>query len=232
MAMMTELNVRKTQDEALDRLREQLLKLGNLAQDAIRKAVWALEKQDEALSKEVLDGDDVLDELASAIEEGCLLFTARYQPVAQDLRTVSAINRMAIDLERIGDLGVSIAKITRFFFGKTLIKPLIDIPRMAEIVEEMIDGTMRAFINRDVEEAKKVCAMDDLLDDLDRQIFNELLLLMIENPRVIEQATQLVLVSRALERAGDHTTNLAEKTIYMVTGKHAKAGEFRRKREE
>ena len=229
---MTELNVRKTQDEALDRIREQLLKLGNLAQDAIRKAVWALEKQDEALSKEVLDGDDVLDELASAIEEGCLLFTARYQPVAQDLRTVSAINRMAIDLERVGDLGVSIAKITRFFFGKTLIKPLIDIPRMAAIVEEMIDGTMRAFINRDIEEAKKACAMDDLLDDLDRQIFNELLLLMIENPRVIEQATQLVLVSRALERAGDHTTNLAEKTIYMVTGKHTKAGEFRRKREE
>ena len=229
---MTELNVRKTQDEALDRLREQLLKLGNLAQDAIRKAVWALEKQDEALSREVLDGDDVLDELASAIEEGCLLFTARYQPVAQDLRTVSAINRMAIDLERIGDLGVSIAKITRFFFGKTLIKPLIDIPRMAAIVEEMIDGTMRAFINRDIEEAKKACAMDDLLDDLDRQIFNELLLLMIENPWVIEQATQLVLISRALERAGDHTTNLAEKTIDMVTGKHAKASEFRRKREE
>ena len=229
---MTELNVRKTQDEALDRIREQLLKLGNLAQDAIRKAVWALEKQDEALSREVLNGDDVLDELASGIEEGCLLFTARYQPVAQDLRTISAINRMAVDLERIGDLGVSIAKITRFFFGKTLIKPLIDIPRMAAIVEEMIDGTMRAFINRDAEEAKKVCALDDLLDDLDRQIFNELLLLMIENPRVIEQATQLVLVSRALERAGDHTTNLAEKTIYMVTGKNVKASEFRRKREE
>lgn len=229
---MTELNVRKTQDEALDRIREQLLKLGNLAQDAIRKAVWALEKQDEAFSREVLNGDDVLDELASGIEEGCLLFTARYQPVAQDLRTISAINRMAVDLERIGDLGVSIAKITRFFFGKTLIKPLIDIPRMAAIVEEMIDGTMRAFINRDAEEAKKVCALDDLLDDLDRQIFNELLLLMIENPRVIEQATQLVLVSRALERAGDHTTNLAEKTIYMVTGKNVKASEFRRKREE
>jgi|GEM_PF-6260780 len=90
---MTELNVRKTQDEALDRIRDQLLKLGNLAQDAIRKAVWALEKQDEALSREVLEGDDVLDELASGIEEGCLLFTARYQPVAQDLRTISAINR-------------------------------------------------------------------------------------------------------------------------------------------
>ena len=229
---MTELNVRKTQDEALDRIREQLFKLGNLAQDAIRKAVWALEKQDETLSREVLDGDDVLDELASSIEEGCLLYTARYQPVAQDLRTISAINRMAIDLERIGDLGVSIAKITRFFFGKTLIKPLIDIPRMAGLVEEMIDGTLRAFLNRDVEEAKRVCAMDDVLDDLDRQIFNELLLLMIENPRVIEQATQLVLVSRALERAGDHTTNLAEKTIYMITGKQVKASEYRRKREE
>lgn len=229
---MTELNVRKTQDEALDRIREQLFKLGNLAQDAIRKAVWALEKQDETLAREVLDGDDVLDELASSIEEGCLLYTARYQPVAQDLRTISAINRMAIDLERIGDLGVSIAKITRFFFGKTLIKPLIDIPRMAGLVEEMIDGTLRAFLNRDVEEAKRVCSMDDMLDDLDRQIFNELLLLMIENPRVIEQATQLVLVSRALERAGDHTTNLAEKTIYMITGKQVKASEYRRKREE
>ncbi len=229
---MTELNVRKTQDEELDRIREQLLKLGNSAQDAIRKAVWALEKQDEALSREVMEGDDVLDALAASIEDRVLLFTARYQPVAQDLRTISAMNRMAIDLERIGDLGVSIAKITRFFFGKTLIKPLIDIPRMAAIVEEMIDGTMRAFITRDAEEARRVCAMDDMLDDLDRQIFNELLLLMIENPRVIEQATQLVLVSRALERAGDHTTNLAEKTIYMVTGKNVKASEFRRKREE
>ncbi len=229
--MTNTLSGRKAFDEQLEKLEQHLMKLGTLAEDAICKAIWALQKRDEALALEVMENDDALDDLTEEINEQALSIIARFQPVAMDLRLVSAIIHMATDLERIGDLGVSIARITRKLSGQKLIKPLIDVPRMGDLIRRMIDAALKAFMNKDADEAKNVCAMDDEIDDLDYQIFRELVMLMMENPRNIEQATQLILVSRSLERAGDHVTNLCEQTVYVLTGQTIRASDFRRPRD-
>lgn len=229
--MDNSLNVRQSMDADMEKLKNNLLRLANLADDALRKAVWALQKQDVSLAKEVLDNDDELDNLTARIDEDTLNFTARYQPMAKDLRTISTIQHMAVDLERIGDHGTGIAKFALRLAGQSLIKPLIDIPRMQKITSEMLDGVLKAFMHGDVEAAEKVCRLDDDIDDLEKQIFNEMLLLMMENPRIIEQATALFSIARALERSADHVTNLAERVIYMETGKVVKASHFRRPKE-
>lgn len=228
---MTNLTGRKEFDESLQKIEQNLLKLGALAEDAISNSIWALQKQDDALALQVIEGDDILDGLTQEINEQALMMIARYQPVALDLRTISSILHMATDIERIGDLGSGVAKVARKISHEPLIKPLIDIPRMGELIREMTDLALKAFMKRDVSLAHKVCAMDDEIDDLDRQIFRELLMLMMQNPRNIEQATHLILISRNLERAGDHVTNLCEHTVYMTTGKFVKAGDYRRPHE-
>jgi phosphate transport system protein len=227
---MTNLTGRKEFDECLQKLEQDLLKLGALAEDAISNSIWALQKQDDVLALQVIDGDDILDGLTQEIKEQAMMI-ARYQPVALDLMTISSILHMATDIERIGDLGSGVAKVARKISHEPLIKPLIDIPRMGELIREMTDLALKAFMKRDVSLAHKVCAMDDEIDDLDRQIFRELLMLMMQNPRNIEQATHLILISRNLERAGDHVTNLCEHTVYMTTGKFVKAGDYRRPHE-
>jgi phosphate transport system protein len=229
--MANSLTGRKEFDESLLRIEQNLLKLGSLAEEAIAGAIWALQKQDDALALKVIEGDDVLDDLTQEINEQALMMIARFQPVALDLRTISSILHMSTDLERIGDLGSGVAKVARKIFHEPLIKPLIDIPRMGERIREMIDAALKAFMNRDCALAREVCAMDDEVDDLDRQIFRELLMLMMQNPRNIEQATHLILISRNLERAGDHVTNLCEHIVYMTTGTFIKAGDFRRPHE-
>jgi len=229
--MMSKLTGRKEFDEDLLKIEQNLLKLGSLAEDAISNSIWALQKQDDLLALQVIEGDDVLDILTQEINEQALRIIARYQPVALDLRTISSILHMATDLERIGDLGTGVAKVACKVSSEPLIKPLIDIPRMGERIREMIDSALKAFMKRDVDLARQVCAMDDEVDDLDRQIFRELLMLMMQNPRNIEQATHLVLISRNLERAGDHVTNLCEHIVYMTTGSFVKAGDYRRPHE-
>lgn len=228
---MTSLTGRKEFDESLQKLEQDLMKLGALAEDAISNSIWALQKQDDALALQVIEGDDILDGLTQEINEQALMMIARYQPVALDLRTISSILHMATDIERIGDLGSGVAKVVRKISHEPLIKPLIDIPRMGELIREMTDLALKAFMKRDVSIAHKVCAMDDEIDDLDRQIFRELLMLMMQNPRNIEQATLLILISRNLERAGDHVTNICEHTVYMATGQFIKAGDYRRPHE-
>ncbi len=224
------INVRKAFDMEMGRLETDLLKLGALAQDAVGKAVWALREQDGALARGVIDGDDVLDDLTHQIDSQCLQIIARFQPVALDLRTLSAVMHMAVDLERIGDLGCSVARTALRISESRLIKPLIDLPRMAEHLRGMVDGALGAFLHRDAERAREVCRQDDTMDDLEAQVLRELLLLMMENPRNIEQAIELLMAARTLERAGDHSTNLAERVIYMVTGKVERSSELRRPR--
>jgi len=227
-----EINVREHIDVELKKLEEKLLKLGKLAVDAISQAVTALKEQDVAKAREVIKGDNLLDELAEDIDMSCLRFMARFQPLGQDLRTVSAIMHMAVDLERIGDYGSSIAKRAIRLSDRPHIKPLLDIPQMENDIRKMVDKALEALMERDVKKAEEVCRMDDEVDDLDQQIFRELLLIMIERPNVIEQATELLLISRTLERAGDHATNLAERVIYMVTGKKVSASQIRRPKGE
>jgi len=225
---MTDINVRKHMDEDLERLRADMLKLGGLAQSAIDRSVSALSRQDLALAEEVIAGDDEVDALANALDADCFRMIAKYQPVALDLRTISGAIHMAVDLERIADIGVNVAEAAMELNRQHLIKPLVDIPRMGRVVAEMVDRAMRAYLNRDVEEARGVCARDDEVDDLERQVFRELLVLMLESPRTIAQATELINVARNLERAGDHATNLGEQILFMVTGKVVKASTFRR----
>ena len=227
-----EINVREHIDVELKKLEEKLLKLGKLAVDAISQAVTALKEQDVAKAQEVIRGDSLLDELAEDIDMSCLKFMARFQPLGQDLRTVSAIMHMAVDLERIGDYGSSIAKRALRLSDRPHIKPLLDIPRMESDIRKMVNLALEALMEKDVKKAEEVCRMDDEVDDLDQQIFRELLLIMLERPNVIEQATELLLISRTLERAGDHATNLAERVIHMVTGKKVSASQIRRPKGE
>lgn len=227
-----EINVREHIDVELKKLEEKLLKLGKLAVDAISQAVTALKEQDVTKAQEVIRGDSLLDELAEDIDMSCLKFMARFQPLGQDLRTVSAIMHMAVDLERIGDYGSSIAKRAIRLSDRPHIKPLLDIPRMESDIRKMVNLALEALMEKDVKKAEEVCRMDDEVDDLDQQIFRELLLIMLERPNVIEQATELLLISRTLERAGDHATNLAERVIHMVTGKKVSASQIRRPKGE
>jgi len=227
-----DINIREHIDLELKNLEEKLLKLGKLAMDAVSQSVLALKEQDVEKAKAVIEGDKNLDDMAEDIDMSCLTFMARFQPLGQDLRTVSAIMHMAVDLERIGDYGASIAKRAIKLSDRPHIKPLLDIPRMESDIRKMVFLALDALMEKDTKKAEDVCRMDDEVDDLERQIFRELLLIMIERPQVIEQATELLLVARTLERAGDHATNLAERVIYMVTGKKISASQIRRPREE
>ena len=229
---MMDINIREHIDLELKNLEEKLLKLGKLAMDAVSQSVLALKEQDVEKAKAVIEGDKNLDDMAEDIDMSCLTFMARFQPLGQDLRTVSAIMHMAVDLERIGDYGASIAKRAIKLSDRPHIKPLLDIPRMESDIRKMVFLALDALMEKDTKKAEDVCRMDDEVDDLERQIFRELLLIMIERPQVIEQATELLLVARTLERAGDHATNLAERVIYMVTGKKISASQIRRPREE
>lgn len=229
---MMDINVREHIDLELKNLEEKLLKLGKLAIDAVSQSVLALKEQDVDKAKAVIEGDKNLDDMAEDIDMSCLKFMARFQPLGQDLRTVSAIMHMAVDLERIGDYGASIAKRAIKLSDRPHIKPLLDIPRMESDIRKMVFLALNALMEKDTKNAEDVCRMDDEVDDLERQIFRELLLIMIERPQVIEQATELLLVARTLERAGDHATNLAERVIYIVTGKKISASQIRRPREE
>ncbi|SDX93441.1 phosphate uptake regulator, PhoU [Acetomicrobium thermoterrenum DSM 13490] len=229
---MMDINVREHIDLELKNLEEKLLKLGKLAIDAVSQSVLALKEQDVEKAKAVIEGDKNLDDMAEDIDMSCLTFMARFQPLGQDLRTVSAIMHMAVDLERIGDYGASIAKRAIKLSDRPHIKPLLDIPRMESDIRKMVFLALNALMEKDTKNAEDVCRMDDEVDDLERQIFRELLLIMIERPQVIEQATELLLVARTLERAGDHATNLAERVIYIVTGKKISASQIRRPREE
>lgn len=229
---MMDINIREHIDLELKNLEEKLLKLGKLAIDAVSQSVLALKEQDVDKAKAVIEGDKNLDDMAEDIDMSCLKFMARFQPLGQDLRTVSAIMHMAVDLERIGDYGASIAKRAIKLSDRPHIKPLLDIPRIESDIRKMVFLALDALMEKDTKKAEDVCRMDDEVDDLERQIFRELLLIMIERPQVIEQATELLLVARTLERAGDHATNLAERVIYMVTGKKISASQIRRPREE
>ncbi|MCF7935766.1 MAG: phosphate signaling complex protein PhoU [Synergistales bacterium] len=229
---MQPINTRKAFDESLKQLESDLLQLGNMAEDAFSKAIWALTKQDVQVAQEVIDGDDVLDDMNTRIDNECLQIIARYQPVALDLRRVSAAMHMAVDLERIGDLAVNISKSAKRLSGTTYIKRLLDIPRMSDHLRDMIDLALTAYVERDSDKAQRVCQMDDIIDDLHEQIFRELVVIMMEKPKTIEQATELLFVSRTIERAGDHATNLAEHTLYLTTGTMKRASDIRRPKPE
>lgn len=206
-------------EEKMTHLQEKLQQMGCLVEEAIGRAIEALKKQDMDLARLVIAGDDIIDNLEQEIEEKCLEVIATQQPMARDLRRVATLFKMINDLERMADYATSISKITLRIADAPLIKPLVDIPRMAELSQKMVKHALDAYVREDVNLAVSVGSDDDEVDKLFGQIFRELLTIMMENPKTITQATHLLFVGRWLERISDHATNIAEEVIFLVTGK-------------
>jgi phosphate transport system protein len=210
--------VREAYHKDLHKLREEILSMGSLVGKAIGDSVLSLKNRDVEMAQKVIDMDDEIDALDHSIEENCMRLLALQQPMARDLRLIISVLKMSIDLERMGDLALEIAVITKITANVPPVKPLIDIPRMSEICQDMLANTMKALENKDAELAKQVAKRDDEVDALFDQIRRELITVMIENPKKITGAQHLTFVARYLERIGDHITNLCENVVFMVTG--------------
>ncbi len=212
------MRTRTTFDQALSELKEDILRMGFYVEESISQAVESLAKQDVSLAQSVIDGDVLIDNQETLIEDKCMKLIATQQPLAKDLRRIAAGLMITTDLERMADLACDIAKITRRIADQPLIKPLIDIPRMAEIAQKMVKESLDAYVREDVQLAISMAKDDDLVDSLHNQVFRELLVYMMENPKNINQATALLFASRHLERIADHATNIGERIVYLVTG--------------
>lgn len=210
--------VRENYNSQLQDLRHQLLRMGSLVEEEITGSVTALVNRDIDLAQKIIDDDDAVDNFYNEIEDLCLRLIATQQPIAKDLRRIVTGLKIIGELERMADHAVDIAKITLKIAQDPLIKPLIDIPRMSEYVRKMVRNCLDAYVNEDVALAESVGADDDLVDHLHNQIFRELLTYMMEDAQKISQATQLLFVSRYLERIADRATNICESVIYLVTG--------------
>ena len=217
--------VRQNFDQDLETLRQDLVRMGEIVQVSIKDAVDALAKRDKDLARRVMEGDDVIDRMQVEIEDRCISLIARQQPVATDLRILGTGLKITTDLERIGDHAFDIAKIVLLIGDEPLIKPLVDIPRMAEISQQMLKDSLQAYLKLDIELAEQVCRADDMVDKLYHQVFRELLTYMLEDAKKIKQATQLIFVARYLERIADHSTNVAEWVQYALTGVHPQGNE-------
>ncbi|GJQ58666.1 MAG: phosphate transport system regulatory protein PhoU [Candidatus Scalindua sp. AMX11] len=209
-------------DEELQELNTRLLHMSTLVEKAIRNAVMSLSERNGDLAEETIRADDAIDLLEVQIDELCVRLLALYQPVATDLRFITSAMEINKDLERIGDQAVNIAERTQEVIKLPIIKPLIDIPRLAELSQLMVKDSINSLVTRDEELAIDVCKRDDEVDNINEQIFRELLTYMIEDTKVITRAVELILVGRHLERIADHATNIAECVIFLLKGEWVK----------
>lgn len=224
------INARKRLETDLQELMKMIFLMGRLSSNALEKSVAALKNMDIEAASQVIASDDTIDDLEEKIDNCCMEFAARYQPLGEDLRIVTSLMHIAVDLERIGDYGDNIAKIAIDASTLEPIKPLVDIPIMAEKIANMMEIAMMALDTRSPELAFTVFPLDDEVDDLEKSIIRELFSLLLNKPELIERSFQLMGVSRTLERAGDHVTNIAERVIFMYTGRTARASRYRRKK--
>jgi phosphate transport system protein len=204
----------------LDLLQQNLLRMGSLVEDAIYNSVDSLRRQDLVLAEQVLRADDAIDRLDSELETECMRLFALQQPLARDLRVIGTVLKAITDLERMGDEAANIAELTLRIGDQPLIKPLIDIPHMAELVKAMVRKALDAFVRRDLELAAEVHRSDNAVDALYAALNDELIemTMRFQSMREANQAFQLLMAARHLERIGDHATNLSERVVYMVTG--------------
>jgi phosphate transport system protein len=216
---------RETFDARLAALKEQLLSLGAMVSNAQKLSIQALAERDEELARVVIAGDQKINQEQHDIEERCLFLIASQQPVARDLRTIFAISAVASDLERMGDHAKGIAVLAERLADQPLLKPLIDIPRMAEVGRELMVGQLQAFMQGDVDAARELAERDGEIDQLYDQVFRELLVIMMGDPRTITRATYLLWVAHNLERFADRTTNIGERVIFLITGRVAELNE-------
>lgn len=213
----------------IEQIKIKMFEMADLATEAIKLSVESLKNADLILAKEIIKNDTRMDLLEIEIDDDCIRLIVTRQPAASDLRFALAMLKINTDIERIGDIASNIAKETLKINGTPLIKPLIDIPRMADIAIRMIQQAFASISEKDVEKAKAVITMDDEIDELNLQIYRELFTYMCEANRNISQSLSLIMVAKALERAGDHAKNVAERAIYYIQGediRHRAPGEI------
>jgi phosphate transport system protein len=211
--------MKKHYSEQLAELRELVLRMGGLVEQMTRRVVQALVERNVGILAEVRAMEAQVNQLHIEIDEACIELIALRQPAAVDLRFIAAAMKINTDMERIGDQAINIAEAALRYLGHAPVKELIDIPRMADIAQEMLKAALDAFVNGDDELAYRTILRDDTVDQLKDQIFRELLTFMMSDPTTIPRAMELILVSRHLERIGDHATNICEDVIFMVKGK-------------
>ncbi|MDX9871196.1 MAG: phosphate signaling complex protein PhoU [Clostridia bacterium] len=210
--------MRHSFDDSLDSLVQDILRMGSLVEKMLDKSVESLKQQDLQAAQEVLKMEEEIDQAEHVIEQKCLNLIATQQPLAKDLRRITAGFKIITDLERMADYCEDIAKVTLRIADEPLIKPLIDIPRMSRMAQKMLRDALDSYAHEDVELAHQMCRDDDEVDHIYAQILRELLTYMMENPKTITQATSLLFVGRYIERIADHATNIGERVIYQVTG--------------
>ena len=215
---MTTTHVRSALERDLEGIRSDILRMGSQVEISIGRSVQALKERDADLAQEVINNDAEINQLRYTIEEKCLQLIATQQPAASDLRTTIAATHIAVELERMADHAAGTAEIVKRMCDEPLLKPLIDLPLMAQIAKEMIRAALDAFVARDANAAEKVATRDDEMDALYQQVFRELLTYMLEDPRNISRATYLLWVAHNLERIGDRVTNVCERVVFMTTG--------------
>jgi len=219
------MEIRTTFHEQLRQIQDEVLIMGSMVEKAIGRSVEALKKRDLKLAEQVVADDLKINRKRFAIEESCITIIATQQPMAGDLRIIITVLNLITELERMGDHAVGIAKIALMIGDEPPLKPLIDIPRMSEKARDMLRRSLEAFINHDSEEAIRINAEDDEVDDLYNQVFRELLVFMMEDPRTITRATRLMWASHNLERIADRVTNICERVVFTVTGKMEEIGD-------
>jgi phosphate transport system protein len=203
-------------DQELEALKGQLLLMGGHTEAIIQKSVESLKRRDPRLAQEVFDDDKTIDRLEIDVEERCVGLLALRQPLAVDLRFITAALKISNDLERVGDHAVNIATCSTRLAQVPPLKPLVDIPRMAGMASAMLRDALDAFVRRDAVTARRLCARDDDVDNLNHQLFRELLSFMMEDPTTITRAMDLILVARNLERVADLATNIAEEVVFIA----------------
>jgi len=208
-------------DEQLDLLNDMLVDMGALVEKAIKRATYAIVHHDKKMAKEAISLDREIDNIEKEIEALCLRLLLRQQPVARDLRLISAALKMITDMERMGDQAADISEIAKFLIGKKYIINLENVPQMAEATAKMVTESIDAFIRRDLELAQKVIDYDDVVDDLFVKIKNDVIELIQKDKANGEQAIDFIMIAKYFERIGDHATNIAEWVVFSITGRHA-----------
>jgi phosphate transport system protein len=208
----------------LREIQDDVLAMGSMVSKAILRSIDALKNRDLDLAHRIIADDKKINQKRFEIEEKCIELIATQQPMASDLRIILAVLNIISEVERIGDYAEGIAKIAIMIGDEPSLKPLIDIPRMAEKTVDMLRRSLDAFVNRDAEAARKISAEDDSIDQLYDQVFRELLTFMAEDPKTITRATRLIWVAHNLERSADRVTNICERVVFVVTGKMEEIG--------
>jgi len=221
------MEIRTDFHKKLREIQDDVLVMSSMVEKAITSSVGALKERDLKMAEKIIADDQKVNRIRFEIEEKCIQLIATQQPMAGDLRIIISVLSIISEVERIGDHAEGIAKIVLMIGDEPPLKPLIDVPRMAEKTVDMLHRSLDTFIRCDAATARKIVAEDDEVDNLYDQVFHELLLFMVEDPKTITRATRLIWVAHNLERSADRVTNICERVVFMVTGKMEEIGAYK-----